>query len=198
MTLNRDAEKAAFEPGDEIDHGRLFDFTGYRIKLAYSLVFQTFNEMFSELNLAFGQYSVLVLIGLNPGLSQLALANAAGLDGSTIVPITNRFARLGWIRRVRRQDDRRVYAVRITPAGQTILDKAARLIEAHDRQLLAPFTERERTTLMNLLGRIVNNPQATRSKLGRGVLQRTRAEAARTKTAKKSTSRGSPRLAASG
>ena len=31
-----------------MNHGRLFDFTGYRIKLAYGLVFQSFNEMFAE------------------------------------------------------------------------------------------------------------------------------------------------------
>jgi DNA-binding MarR family transcriptional regulator len=146
-----------------MNHGRLFDFAGYRIKLAYSLVFQTFNEMFAELNLAFGQYSVLALIGLNPGASQLALAQATGLDGSTIVPITNRFAKLGWIKRVRRSDDRRVYAVRITPAGQAILDRADVLIEEHDRQLLASFTEHERQTLKDLLGRLVKDlPAAAR------------------------------------
>jgi DNA-binding MarR family transcriptional regulator len=145
-----------------MNHGRLFDFAGYRIKLAYSLVFQSFNDMFAELNLAFGQYSVLALIGLNPGVSQLALAQAAGLDSSTIVPITNRFAKLGWIKRVRRSEDRRVYAVRITPAGQAILDKADTLIEEHDRQLLASFSDDERETLKNLLGRLVKDLPAAR------------------------------------
>lgn len=145
-----------------MNYGRLFDFAGYRIKLAYSLVFQSFNEMFAELNLAFGQYSVLVLIGLNPGVSQLALAQAAGLDGSTIVPITNRFAELGWINRVRRTEDRRVYALRITPAGQAILDQADHLIEEHDRQLLASFTQHERETLKALLGRLIKDWPAAR------------------------------------
>jgi DNA-binding MarR family transcriptional regulator len=146
-----------------MNHGRLFDFVGYRIKLAYSLVFQSFNEMFADLNLAFGQYSVLVLIGLNPGVSQLALAQAAGLDGSTIVPITNRFAKLGWIKRVRRSDDRRVYAVRITPSGQAILDRANLLIEQHDRQLLASFTDKERETLKALLGQLVKDLPAAQN-----------------------------------
>jgi DNA-binding MarR family transcriptional regulator len=145
-----------------MNHGRLFDFAGYRIKLAYSLAFQSFNAMFAELNLAFGQYSVLALIGLNPGVSQLALAQATGLDGSTIVPITNRFARLGWIKRVRRSEDRRVYAVRLTPAGQAILDKANVLIEEHDRQLLTSLTEQERETLKALLGRLVQDMPAAR------------------------------------
>ncbi len=146
-----------------MNQGRLFDFVGYRIKLAYSLVFQSFNDMFADLDLAFGQYSVLVLIGLNPGVSQLALAQAAGLDGSTIVPITNRFAKRGWIKRVRRSDDRRVYAVRITPIGQAILDSANLLIEQHDRQLLASFTQKERETLKALLGKLVKDLPAAQN-----------------------------------
>ena len=32
-----------------MNQGRLFDFAGYRIKLAYSLVCQSFNEMFADL-----------------------------------------------------------------------------------------------------------------------------------------------------
>jgi DNA-binding MarR family transcriptional regulator len=162
MASSRDNGDSEIEPGDAIDYGPMLDFAGYRIKLAYGFVFQSFTEMFSELNLAFGQYSVLLLIGLNRGISQLALAQASGLDGSTIVPITERFARLGWIRRIRRKDDRRFYSLRITPSGQEILDKARPLIEKHDRELLAPLTKRERETFMILLERITSDRVAMR------------------------------------
>jgi DNA-binding MarR family transcriptional regulator len=162
MASNRDNEDSEIQPAEAIDYGPMLDFAGYRIKLAYGFVFQSFTEMFSELDLAFGQYSVLLLVGLNRGISQLALAQAGGLDGSTLVPITERFARLGWIRRIRRKNDRRYYSLRITPSGQEILDKARPLIEAHDRQLLAPLTKTERETLMTLLERITNKRVAMR------------------------------------
>jgi DNA-binding MarR family transcriptional regulator len=155
----------------EIDYGHLPSFIGYRIRKAYSYLFQTFNAMLKDLNLAPGQYSVLLLIGLNPGLSQNALAEATGLDGSTIVPITNRFVKLGWIRRSRRRDDRRFYILRMTPAGQAILDKARPIIEAHERQLVAALSAQECQMLNGLLSRIGGNsvgPQRAASRRNSG------------------------------
>lgn len=116
--------------------------------------------MMKDVDLAPGQYSVLLLIGLNPGLSQMDLAAATGLDGSTLVPITNRFEKLGWIRRARRSEDRRFYSLRVTPAGQAVLDNARPIIDAHERQLVSRLTERERHTLIDLLTRISEYPVA--------------------------------------
>jgi DNA-binding MarR family transcriptional regulator len=109
---------------------------------------------FKHLKLAPGQYSALVLIGANPGMSQLDLAVAIGLDGSTLVPITNRFVKLGWIRRTRRQSDRRVYSLRITPAGQAVLDEAWPLIEQRESKLATVLNARERRELIDMLSRI--------------------------------------------
>lgn len=139
-----------------VDFGAMPGLVGYRIRKAYSYLFQTFTVMFKELGLAPGQYSVLLLIGLNPGLSQIELAEATGLDGSTIVPITNRFVKLGWVRRVRRRSDRRFYSLAITPSGRAILEKAQPIIEAHERDLVAALSERERVSLIELLARITD------------------------------------------
>lgn len=137
-----------------INFGTLPDLIGYRIKRAYAYSVQTFMDSFEELGLAYGQYSVLLLIELNPGLSQFVLAAAAGLDGSTIVPITNRFAKLGWIRRVRRQDDRRVYSLQTTPRGKAILARARALLAAHEEDLISALTTAERASLLRLLTKI--------------------------------------------
>jgi DNA-binding MarR family transcriptional regulator len=152
------------EAREEINYGLLPTKVGYRIRKAYSHLFQTFTAMLKELRLAPGQYSVLLLIGLNPGLSQMALAEAVGLDGSTIVPITNRFVKLGWIRRTRRKDDRRFYVLRITAAGQEVLDKARPIIEEHERQLVSALTERECKTLIDLLTRVTEGSKANATK----------------------------------
>ena len=127
---------------------------GYRIRKVYSYLFQTFTDMFRPLNLAPGQYSILLLISLNPGLNQMMLAEASGLDRSTIVPIANRFAKLGWIRRTRRKGDRRAYSLRLTPLGQTIVDQAKPIIAQHEKQLVANLSKEERLMLIRLLSRI--------------------------------------------
>jgi DNA-binding MarR family transcriptional regulator len=142
-----------------IDYGPLQQIFGYQLRRAYSYLYRTFVSEFRELQLAPGQYSALVLIGLNPGMSQIDLAKATGLDGSTIVPITDRFERLGWIRRTRRPNDRRLYALRITPLGQEVLDKARPLIAARQRRLASILSPDERRDLIAVLSRISEEPQ---------------------------------------
>jgi DNA-binding MarR family transcriptional regulator len=139
-----------------VKYGPLPNTVGYRIKGAHAYSIQTWTDMFQGLGLAWGQYSVLLLIGLNPGLSQLALAEAAGLDGSTIVLLTNRFVKLGWIRRLRRTKDRRIYSLRVTAQGQAILDRAQAVLKAHDDGLCATLTGLERSSLLQLLSKITD------------------------------------------
>lgn len=147
-----------------VDYGPLPDLIGYRIKRAYAYSVQTFTDLFEDLGLAYGQYSVLLLIGLNSGLSQLALAEAAGLDGSTIVPITNRFVKLGWIRRLRRREDRRIYSLRMTTQGEAILERARTLLKVHEDDLGSTLTNRERSTLLNLLSKITDREDLAANK----------------------------------
>jgi DNA-binding MarR family transcriptional regulator len=139
-----------------IDYGPLPNLVGYQVRKAYSQLFQTFTDMLQEVGLAPGQYSALLLIGLNPGLSQMALADATGTDRSSIVPITKRFAKEGWVQRTRRTADRRLYSLRLTPLGESILHKAERLIEAHEKQFVAPLRPAERVLLRKLLARIAD------------------------------------------
>jgi DNA-binding MarR family transcriptional regulator len=149
------SDKAPAKSADPpINFGPLPQHVGYQLRRAYSYLFRTFMASFKHLKLAPGQYSALVLISLNPGMSQLALAEAAGLDGSTIVPITDRFVKLGWIRRTRRASDRRVYSLRISPAGQAILDEAWHLITEREKQLASVLNPRERQALIDMLSRI--------------------------------------------
>jgi DNA-binding PadR family transcriptional regulator len=84
------------------------------------------------------------------------LADAAGIDRSTIVPITNRFAKLGWVRRTRRSEDRRVYSLRLTSQGQSVLDRARPVIQAHEEQLVAGLSHAEIALATTLLARIAD------------------------------------------
>jgi DNA-binding MarR family transcriptional regulator len=154
-----EANQAAEASKAPIDFGPLPGHVGYQLRRAYSYLFRTFMANFKHLRLAPGQYSALVLISLNAGMSQLDLADAAGLDGSTIVPITDRFAKLGWIRRTRRQSDRRVYSLRVTPAGQAVLDEARPMITARERQLASVLNPRERRALIDMLPRLGDAPK---------------------------------------
>jgi DNA-binding MarR family transcriptional regulator len=143
-------------PEPAIHYGALPSLVGHHVRKAYSRLFQSFTEALGELGLAPGQFSALMLIGLNPGLSQMALADAAGIDGTTMVPITNRFAKAGWVRRARRPEDRRVYSLRLTPEGKAVLAKARPLVEAYEKKFTAVLSAAERAKLRELLARIAD------------------------------------------
>jgi DNA-binding MarR family transcriptional regulator len=149
------AQAAASAPV-RVEDGPLATLVGHRVRKAHSHYFKGFSEALAELGLAPGQYSALFLIGLNPNLSQLALAEAAGIDPTTIVPITERFARDGWVRRIRRPEDRRVYRLRLTAEGEAVLAKARPLVEAYERKLTARLSSAERIKVRELLARIGN------------------------------------------
>lgn len=142
---------------NSVDYGQLPELIGYRVQKAHSRLFQMFTEMLTGLGLAPGQYSALMLIGLNPGLSQNALADAGGIDRTALVPITRRFERLGWIRRSRRTEDRRVYSLELTTEGQRILDRAWPLIQEHEQRLTVGLTRAEIDRARMLLAKIADS-----------------------------------------
>jgi DNA-binding MarR family transcriptional regulator len=143
--------------GRSIDYGQLPDLVGYRVQKAHSRLFQMFADMLAGLKVAPGQYSALVLIGLNPGLSQNALADACGIDRTALVPITRRFEKLGWIRRSRRTEDRRVYSLELTLEGERILNLAWPLVQEHERRLTAGLSRAEVERTRMLLARIADS-----------------------------------------
>ncbi len=140
-----------------VDFGSLPTLVGYRVRRAGSVLFQTFSEALREEQLAPGQYSVLLLIGLNPGLSQMRLAEATGIDRSTIVPIISRFVKMGWVRRVRRKEDRRVYSLRLTAAGEALIAACRPKVEEHERNFAGVLTKAEKKTLIELLARLTGD-----------------------------------------
>lgn len=147
-------ESPAKGPALAIDNGHLTELVGFHIRRAYSKLFQSFNEAMSDLGIAPGQYSVLLLMSLNPGLRQSTLADAAGLDRSTIVPVITGFVKKGWVRRTRRRDDRRAYSLRLTPAGEEAIRRSQPIIEKHEALLAGDLSDDERKTLIALLDRI--------------------------------------------
>src|SRR6185437_9216101 len=110
-----------------------------------------FIDLFEGLGLAPGQFHILYLIGRNPGLKQIAIGNAAGIDRSTMAPIVDRFEKMGWIQRTRRPDNRRAYSLEVTQAGKDLLQKARPLVDRHEQELMDALTKSEQREVLQLL-----------------------------------------------
>jgi DNA-binding MarR family transcriptional regulator len=86
--------------------------------------------------------------------SQARLGRAVGLDRSDVALAVEELHARGAVRRATDPDDRRRRIVELTPAGRALLGTLDAVLDAVQRQLLAPLTEAERDTLVALLGRL--------------------------------------------
>ncbi|MGW4646566.1 MarR family winged helix-turn-helix transcriptional regulator [Kitasatospora sp. NPDC004289] len=91
-------------------------------------------------------------------VGQRQLAERLGVDPSVLVALLNDLEGAGLVERRRDPADRRRHIVEITPAGTTTLDHLDRTLTEVESTLFGDLSERERTTLRKLLGRINTSP----------------------------------------
>ena len=70
-----------------------------------------------------GHFATLMVIRLNPGLSQIEVCRAIGRDKSTLSPLIRGLERDGLILRENSSLDRRSVTLRLSPKGEETLDK---------------------------------------------------------------------------
>ena len=108
---------------------------GYLIRQAQLLVFEDFNATLAPLDIRPSQYSILVVIRDNPGLSQMALSEVLGIGRSAIIPPLDELQSRGLLERLP-TSDRRTHALHLTGAGIALLEQAESLVQEHERRLM--------------------------------------------------------------
>ena len=78
-------------------------------------------RLFRPLGLTGAQFNVLnLLAGAADGISQRELGDRLLVDRSNVTGLLDRMEKAGWVRRTDHPEDRRVYLVRLTPAGRRV------------------------------------------------------------------------------
>jgi len=131
--------------------GPLPGLLGYRLRLAQQAVFRDFGETVSDLPP--GRVGILLLVEANPGVTQSRLAQAVGLDRSTLVGVLHALEARGLVER-RRGEDRRTNGLHLTRVGATLVSALKRRIRAHERRVAARLTAAERAELLRLLKKL--------------------------------------------
>ncbi len=140
-------------PADGLDHGILPDLIGYQLRLAQLAVFRDFERTVGDLGVSPGRFGVLVLVNGNPGITQSRLAEAVGLDRSTLVPVLDGLERRDLVER-RRGEDRRTNGLWLTASGKRLLSRVKRRIAAHEHRMVSDMSDTERDQLVALLARL--------------------------------------------
>ncbi|MET0278083.1 MAG: MarR family transcriptional regulator [Pseudorhodoplanes sp.] len=129
------APKAARRARRDIDLDELTQHLGYFLRRAQVWVFQDFIRTLSAIEIRPAQYSVLIVIGANPGLSQAELADKLAIERARLVHMLDQLEKRDFIERLPSPVDRRTHALRLTREGQKILKRAKALAAKHEARL---------------------------------------------------------------
>jgi DNA-binding MarR family transcriptional regulator len=126
---------------------------GYWMRRAQGAMHRDYMAAVAGLDLTQKQTATLWLIHGNPGVSQVSVAAALGMDRATMMALVDRLEERGFVLRKKSKADRRRQELYATPAGQSMLRKIRTRIEKHEARFKALFTPDELTALLSALKR---------------------------------------------
>ncbi|CFX01419.1 MarR family transcriptional regulator [Candidatus Filomicrobium marinum] len=101
------------------------------------------------------QFEVLRAVASHAEPSQTVLVEHTGIDRSTLADIVRRLVARGLLVRKRTRHDARMYAVRLTPAGENALKNAQPAVHSTNDAILQALPNAERKEFLNALNRII-------------------------------------------
>jgi DNA-binding MarR family transcriptional regulator len=146
-------------PAEEFEDTRLsFEkldgLLGYRLRRAQGAMHRAYMAAVAGLDLTQKQTAALWLISANPGVSQVSIAAALGMDRATMMSVVDRLEERLLVIRKRSLTDRRRQELYLTPGGQDILRKVKVRIARHELRVKALFTPQELDALLAALQKI--------------------------------------------
>lgn len=144
------------------------------LKRAAQFAAQIFTGESGEAGLTPRQYTVLLAVEQNDGISQTALVKLTGIDRSTLADLVARLMAQGYLQRRRSKEDGRTNALRNTALGKKLLKTAQPGADEVDRMILAKIPPAHRrsfldalTALADEMDRLENGETAVKPRLRR-------------------------------
>jgi DNA-binding MarR family transcriptional regulator len=137
-----------------VDLGWLGGTVGFHLRTAQEAAFQAFARRAGDASARPWRFAVLALIDGNPGLTQAALASALRRDTSSLTPVLDDLSRRGLVVRQRVEDNRRSYALTITPEGRRTMRELMEIAAEHEREVDRLVGRENRAEFIRTLQRI--------------------------------------------
>ncbi len=150
-----EGEGARANERNGVEFGLLADFVGFHLRQANDASFRAFARHAGEPRMKPGRFAAMMVIHNNPGITQIALSRAIARDKSSVTPLIQDLYRLGLVSRRSAPRDRRSITLRLTAAGEKMLDELLVHARAHDGTLNA-IVGADRPALIALLKRITD------------------------------------------
>ena len=134
--------------------------TTHLLHRAGQLAEDIFSRSIGDLGVTARQYVVLSVVDGLDDPSQTTLCEVSSIDRSTLADIVRRLVERGLLMRRRTLLDARMYAVRITPEGKSVLEKAGPIAQKVDAAVLTSLSASEHETFNSLLEKVVSQSDA--------------------------------------
>lgn len=139
---------------DKIDTRYLETLLGYNTRRATLTIISRFIERMAEFDLRPVDFSVLSLIGHNPGITSRELCNALNILPPNMVGFLKAFEKRDLIERTPHPTDGRAMGLSLTKKGQQLMQKAELAAIESDASAAHQLSAAEQKTLMRLLQKI--------------------------------------------
>jgi len=151
------AQHGRAEGGDAVVRtAPLRELIGYALRRAQGAVYADLNDGLARLELRPLQYTMMLIISENPGMSQTGVCDALGMQKANCVPSMSELERRGFIIRRKSAADARSYELHLTAKGRRILQRAGEVQSLHESRLIERIGVEGREQLLALLGKLTD------------------------------------------
>jgi DNA-binding MarR family transcriptional regulator len=140
---------------DDIGLDALAGHAGYAVRRFQIWIFQDFIRTLAAVDIRPTQYSVMTVIGANPGLSQMAVAKRLGIERARLVHLLDSLEQRDLVSRVKSTTDRRSHALHLTARGKSALAQFKRLAAEHERHVAEKIGKANREKLLQILSAFI-------------------------------------------
>jgi DNA-binding MarR family transcriptional regulator len=137
--------------GRALELGVLDSHLGYFVRRFQVWIFQDFVRTLASFDIRPAQYSVLVVIDANAGLSQADVADTLGIERARLVRLLDELEERSFTRRMPSPSDRRSHALFLTRDGQQKLKRIKALAAAHEARVEAVLGTQQRDQMLAAL-----------------------------------------------
>jgi DNA-binding MarR family transcriptional regulator len=134
-----------------LDLGVLEGHLGYFVRRLQVWIFQDFVRSLASFDIRPAQFSVLVVIEANSGLSQADLAERLGIERARLVRLLDGLEKRDLIRRRASPRDRRSHALSLTREGQKSLKRMKLMAAGHESNLEKRLGAEKRAAILAAL-----------------------------------------------
>jgi DNA-binding MarR family transcriptional regulator len=127
---------------------------GFHVRLANIAMIRDFMTTLENLDMTQRQSAILMLVGANPGVSQIALAELLSTDRATMMAMVDKLEGRGYLERKASSADRRLRSLHLTADGRRMVANLRRKIAEHERHFIARFSAAEFRQFLEFLSRV--------------------------------------------